>query len=461
MLLGLCRIGAIAYLLGFFPAFVVSAETSPDTWKAGLARVRITPEVPMPMGGYAGRSQLADRKLHDLWAKALVLQDKSGNRAVLITLDLIGVSRDVSVPVCQQIENEFGLPRASVALSTTHTHTGPVVGKNLPILSTVEYPPQVQTLIDNYADNLRTTLVKLVGTAIENLQPAQLSYSSGSATFAVNRRNNPEPEVPERRAADKLVGPVDHAVPVLAVADATGQLRAIVCGYACHATVLSDVVWTGDWPGFAQLELEKRHPGAQVMVWAGCGADQNPLPRRTEALAADYGSQLADAVDVALEKPRTDIASTLLTDYREIEIPFAQPPSREHFEQELQTATGHAARRAKWLLDQWQREGAIATGYPNYPVQYWKLGKSLEWIFLGGEVVVDYAILLKSGRDAASTWVVGYSNDVMAYIPSQRVLREGGYEGGGAMVYYGLPGAWDVSIESKILDAVNASRASE
>jgi hypothetical protein len=411
------------------------------------------------MSGYAGRNQLAERKLHDLWAKALVLQDKSGNRAVLISLDLIGISRDVSLPVCQQIEKAYGLPRAAVALSATHTHTGPVVGKNLPTQISVEYPPQVRTLIDNYAENLRTTLVKLVGTAIEDLQPAKLSYASGVATFAVNRRNNPENEVPERRAADKLVGPVDHAVPVLAVADATGQLRAIVCGYACHATVLSDVVWSGDWPGFAQLELEKRHPTAQVMVWAGCGADQNPLPRRTVALAADYGSQVADAVDAALEQPRVDLEPTLSADYREIEIPFAKPPVREQFEQESQTATGHAAQRAKWLLEQWRREGAIATGYPHYPVQLWKLGESLEWIFLGGEVVVDYAILLKSGHDAASTWVAGYSNDVMAYIPSQRVLREGGYEGGGSMLYYGLPDAWHESIETSIIDAVNAGRA--
>lgn len=458
MQLWLRRFCTIVALAAIFPAVSYSADAATDVWKAGTARVRITPDVPMPMGGYGGRNQLADRKLHDLWAKALVLQDRSGNRAVLITLDLIGISRDVSVPVCQQIERAFGLPRASVALSTTHTHTGPVVGKNLPVLSSVEHSAQVQLLIDNYAEGLRVKLVKLVGDAIGDLQPAKLSYGSGTATFAVNRRNNRENEVPELRAADKLLGPVDHAVPVLAVTDSAGNLRAIVCGYACHATVLSDVVWSGDWPGFAQIELEKRHPNAQAMVWAGCGADQNPLPRRTETLAADYGLQLADAVDAVLNQPRIVIEPTLTTDYRELEIPFAQVPSRERFEKDLQTTTGYPARRAKWLLEQWDREGAVATSYPYYPVQYWKLGKSLDWIFLGGEVVVDYAILLKSQRDAAATWVTGYTNDVMAYIPSQRVLREGGYEGRDSMMYYGLPDAWDASIETKIIEAVNAGR---
>ena len=87
-------------------------------------------------------------------------------------------------------------------------------------------------------------------------------------------------------------------------------------------------------------------------------------------------------------------------------------------------------------------------------IAVWKLGSDIEFVHLGGEVVVDYALRLKSELNGAQTWVAGYANDVMAYIPSRRVLAEGGYEGGGSNVYYGLPGLWHPESEAKIINVV-------
>ena len=85
----------------------------------------------------------------------------------------------------------------------------------------------------------------------------------------------------------------------------------------------------------------------------------------------------------------------------------------------------------------------------DYPVQAWRLG-GLSWVALGGEVVVDYALRLR--REAGdNVWVFGYSNDVMAYIPSERVLKEGRYEGDTSMVPYGQPGPWAPGLEDRIV----------
>ena len=116
---------------------------------------------------------------------------------------------------------------------------------------------------------------------------------------------------------------------MLKITGADGQLRAIVFGYACHATVLQERTWSGDWPGFAQLEMEHRHAGAMALYWAGCGADQNPLPRKTIEIAQTYGRQMADSVDTVLGQPMQNIAPRLETVYEEIDLPFAQLPSRE------------------------------------------------------------------------------------------------------------------------------------
>jgi hypothetical protein len=290
-----------------------------------------------------------------------------------------------------------------------------------------------------------------------DLRPCHLVWGSGTATFAVNRRNNPEPKVPQLRQAGQLQGPVDHDVPVLAVRRDDGTLSAVVFGYACHATVLSDFRWSGDYPGFAAQELESRHDGCVALFWAGCGADQNPLPRRTVELARDYGHQLADAVSDVLAGEMQPVASPLQVSYREIPLTLAELPSEQQLRQTAASADKYERSRAELLLEQITREGNLPATYP-YPVSVWRFGDQIQWVFLGGEVVVDYALRLKAELNGTRTWVAGYSNDVMAYIPSERVLREKGYEGVGAMVYYGLPSAWAPGLEPVIVDAVKNLR---
>jgi hypothetical protein len=422
------------------------------TWKAGAARVKITPERPMWMSGYSSRTKPAEGTLIDLWAKALVLEDPDGHRVALVTADLVGIPRDLSVAVCADITKKHKLPRECVCLAVSHTHTGPVVGSNLNAMYFLD--DEQQRLVEDYAKALREKLVEVVGTAIGNLEPADLTRGNGYVTFAVNRRNNKEPDVPKLRDQGQLKGPVDHNVPVLAVRDKQGRVKAVVCGYACHSTVLPFYQWSGDYPGFAQIALEKKYPGAVALFWAGCGADQNPLPRRSVELAEKYGQELARGVAAVLDAPMAPVTGGLSAAYTEVNLPFADLPTRDKLVEDSTSKDRYVAARAKDLLQQIKEKGSLAGSYP-YPVQAWQLGRDLTFVALGGEVVVDYSLRLKKelGRDA--TWVAGYTNDVMAYIPSLRVLKEGGYEGGGAMVYYGLPTVWGPKVEEVIVAAVH------
>jgi neutral ceramidase len=435
----------------FLAAGTYAGELANSAWKAGAACVNITPENLMWMSGYSSRNKPAEGKLHDLKAKALVLEDPTGNRAVLITMDLVGIPRDLSVAVANEIQKKHGLARESIMLSVSHTHTGPVVRRNLDSMYNLDETQRKN--IDDYTARLHANLVQVVGEALAHLEPVQLRWGIGQATFAVNRRNNKEGEVPQLLKEGKLKGPVDHDVPVLTVYDAKEKLKVIVCGYACHATVLSFYQWSGDYPGFAQLELEKTHPGATAMFWAGCGGDQNPLPRRTVALAEHYGRLLAEGVETALQKSMQSISGNLAATYTEIDLPFADLPSREELVKNSASPDRYIAARAKSLLRQIDEKGSLSGTYP-YPIQVWQLGPEVTWVALGGEVVVDYSIRLKQELGPQKTWVAGYTNDVMAYIPSLRVLKEGGYEGGGAMVYYGLPTVWSPKIEERIVEAV-------
>jgi neutral ceramidase len=427
-------------------------EGADPGWKAGVAKVNITPEHLMWMSGYAARTKPAEGKLHDLWAKALVLEDPDGRRGVLVTMDLVGIPRDLSIAVCGELKKRYGLPREAVILSVSHTHTGPVIRHNLDDMFDLDETQR--KLISDYTQSLRGKLVAVVGEALRRVAPAQLAWGNGQATFAVNRRNNKEADVPQLRSAGQLKGPVDHDLPVLSARDAQGHLRVIVCGYACHATVLNFYLWSGDYPGFAQLDLEKAHPGTVALFWAGCGGDQNPLPRRSVARAREYGRQLADGVEAVLNKAMKPISGNLTAAYTEIDLPFGEQPTREELIKDSTDKNRALATRARHLLQELNRGAALPRTYP-YPVQAWQLGRDLTFIALGGEVVVDYSLRLKKELGPERTWVAGYSNDVMAYIPSLRVLKEGGYEGGGAMIYYGLPAAWGPHVEERIVAAVH------
>ena len=424
----------------------------PAAWKAGAAKVKITPDRPMWMSGYVNRTTPADGTLIDLWAKALVLEGPDGKRVVLVTMELVGIPRDLSRAVCADLKKQYGLPREAVMLSVSHTHTGPVVGDNL--RSMYDLDAEQQKRVEEYAQALHKNVVAVVGKALDDLAPARLAWGNGHVTFAVNRRDNKEAEVPKLRESGRLKGPVDHDVPVLSVRGPDGTLRAVAFGYACHATVLNSMEWSGDYPGFAQIELEKAHPGAVALFWAGCGGDQNPLPRRSVALAEGYGKTLADGVQAVLDEPMTPISGQLRSTYTEIDLPFADLPSRDQLVKDSMDAKYSVAARAKRLLGQLEKKGSLAGTYP-YPVQVWRLGPGLTWAALGGEVVVDYSLRLKKELGRDGVWVAGYTNDVMAYIPSLRVLKEGGYEGGGAMLYYGLPAVWGPKIEDLIVAAVH------
>jgi neutral ceramidase len=437
----------IMAVLGLMTGGPIPAEAG---WKAGTGRVTITPKVPMWMAGYGSRTKPSEGAVHDLWAKALVLEDPAGQRAILVTLDVCGIGRELSNRVRDTLKSRHGLDRDRIVLACSHTHSGPVVGSNL--LTMYKIDAVQQKRIDEYAEFLIDSIITASGQAINRLEESQLAWGTGRCDFAVNRRANKEPQVPELRRRLSLQGPVDHDVPVLRVTGANGALMAVVFGYACHCTVLDSYKFCGDYAGFAQVDLENDHPGAQAMFIAGCGADQNPIPRRTLELAASYGKQLAESVEEALRGPLKSIDGPITTGYEEIALAFASLPNTEEIERDTKSDNFFVASRARHLMKTIASRGRLDPTYP-YPVEVWHLG-GLTWVFLGGEVTVDYSLRIKRNLGSSRTWISAYCNDVMAYIPSLRVLKEGGYEGGGAMVYYGQPTVWSDEVEESIIAAV-------
>src|SRR4051794_20461871 len=214
----------------------LTAASASAGWKAGVARADITPKEPMWMAGYASRNHPSEGAVHPLWAKALALQDTAGKKAVLVTLDLCGIGRDLSNLVRDAAQKRHGLRRDQIVVSCSHTHSGPVVGTNLITMYKIDDAQRAK--IADYARFLESSLGDVIDRALAGLEDAHLAWETGGCDFAVNRRNNPERNVGELRRKMALAGPVDHDVPVLRLRGSDGKARAIVFTYACHCTVL-------------------------------------------------------------------------------------------------------------------------------------------------------------------------------------------------------------------------------
>ncbi len=448
------KLSFLSLIILFILAFTFSnRDASAQGWKAGVAKVVITPQQPIWMAGYAARNHESEGALHDLWAKALILEDSNGKQAVLVTSDLIGFRGSyMTGRIRERLQAKYNLSGGEVILSSSHTHSGPelmrapedyIEDQGLTGLHSTEQRENIR----RYSEKLEDQIVELVGKALISMEPVRIFSGNGVTRFAVNRRDN-RSKTTVGELTKKLVGAVDHSVPVIKIEKSSGELLAFLFGYACHATTLSIYEFSGDYPGFAQIELEKTFPGTTAMFFAGAGADQNPLPRRTIAYARQYGKELAAAVEAVVSEPMRELSPNLSTAFSKVDLEFANPtPTQDELMKMIEEASipDYLIHQAKVLWNKLERGETLMTCYP-YPVQFWKIGEQ-NMVIMGGEVVVDYAISLKQifGDDL---FVMGYANEMMGYIPSARLLSEGDYEASRSPVF---TTPWARTIEMKIV----------
>jgi hypothetical protein len=423
-----------------------AAEIFGATLRAGAARVDITPEGPIWMSGYASRNHPSTGVRQHLFARALAVDDGAGARFAIVSTDLVGLPPGVAEQVATRVQQQFGIARSRLLLNSSHTHTGPVIWPGLAAMFTL--PEGEEEKLHEYAARLADQLVAVVGKAFDNLAPAQMAFGSGQAGFAMNRR---EPTSNGIKLGVNPSGPTDHDVPVIRVTGADGRVRAIVFAYACHNTTLNGDFYeiTGDYAGYAEAALEAAYPGATALFLELCAGDQNPDPRGTVDLAERHGRDLAAEVRRVLDSPLRPLRPPVHTAWATTALPFA-PQNPASYEADLANPKASAAlkRRARSMLD------LPITATP-YAVQAIRFGKDLTLLALSGEVVVDYGLRAKREYPGEPLIVAGYSNGVMCYIPTDRVLSEGGYEAVDSMIYYGMPGPFQPGVEGRVFDVIH------
>lgn len=405
-------------------------------WQVGLARVTITPEQPVVLLGYGDRTGPFVSVAEDIFAKALALEDGHGRRAVIVTADLVGFQAAVVTDeVCRRIKKRTGLERGQLLFNASHTHTGPLVSLDPdPAANSAAHgpltPADVRTTVA-YTRQLQDKLVRLVLDALGQMQPARLAWGTGEVGFPMNRR---------LRRGDRVVmnenpqGPTDRSVPVLRVEAADGALRAVLFGCACHNTTLTGQhnVIAGDYAGWAQKEIEQRHPAAQAMFLSGCGGDANPYPRGSMELAQEHGVTLAREVLRVLQTDLRPVRGRLVTEFATVRLPL-QRLSRTELEERAKLRSAEAV-MARHMIGVLERGESLPRFY-RAAFAVWKFGGDLTLVALPGEPVADYAALIRQRLGSGPLWVAGYNNDCFGYLPTAEIVREGGHEAIGVTLW--------------------------
>lgn len=406
------------------------ARADDADWSAGIATVRITPEKPVVLAGYAARIKPFQNVEQDIDAKALALKDAQGHTAVLVTMDLCTLPPDVANPVRERIAEKAHLDAAQVVLSVSHTHSAPVValsaGDELP-----QPPPHAQETAA-YTRSLQDKLVAVAVSAFQQMQPARLSWGTGVADFVMNRR----------QFTDKGIilgvnpsGIVDRSVPVMRIGSTEGKLRAVLFAYACHNTTLPSnyLAVSGDYAGYAKAYVQQQFPGAEALFMMGCGGDANPYPREQIPLAKVHGEELGKEVCRILGTKLQKISGPLTCAGVTAQLPL-QTPTRDALQELSQRGPGYDKGAAQQLLGVLDRGQQLAGSYAA-PVVVWQFGADLTLVCLPDEVVVGYVQDLQDAIGPLRLWVAGYCNEVAGYVPTRRILEQGGYETRG--LYFG------------------------
>ena len=420
----------------------------------GAARADITPDLPIQLAGYQQRTTEATRVAADLHVRALAIGSDANGPVVLVTAEVIAVSEALSAAVASAVRAKHpAIPRERIAVCATHQHNGPAIAGTIPFMFSRDLPADVTGRLEKFTVMLREKMIAVALAALADRRPARLSWAQGKAGFAVNRRLIVDGK--HTGYTSTPGGPVDHALPVLRAVDADGAVRAVLVNYACHCTVLKggENFVHSDWAGDAAMRIEAAHNRAVALVAIGCGADADPQPRGLPEVAT-HGQAVADEVTRLFAGEMQPLGRVTSAKFQVIEIPLARTVPRAELEERVKEGKQNVSYAAAQFLKQLDAGRPLPESI-RYPVQAWVFGGELAMVFLGGEVVADYALRLKREHGASRVWVNAYANHVPCYIPSSRVLAEGGYEAELAMDYYGLPTRLAPDVEERIVRTVH------
>lgn len=410
--------------------------------RLGTATADITPPLPVSLAGFAARTEPAEGVSHQLKVRVAVFEsqehDGSTSRSVLAVADLLWWGNEQAPALRQDIAHLTGTEVSQVLLSATHTHSGPQTSWRA--------SAEIGVADDRYLVLLRERTLAATSEALAHIEPVTIRQSVGTHDYAFNRRYSLNPN-----------GPTDPTLTVMQANRPNGDLAALFVHVTCHPVITQEALVSSEFCGVAMDRLES-DLGGTAFYLQGCCGDINPCePGGTESLRGTnleverVGLALAVSVQDLL---RSDTGSLLpprplVGLQMEIDLPFAHLPAEPVLRQQA-TRSGVEGEVARAMLNhpEWRT--------PSVPLLVQRLDLAENWSLLAitGEVVVEYGLQVRS-RSGGTVLPMGYANGMTGYIPTARILAEGGYEATGSTPYFFLPAPFAPAVEDVVRHAID------
>lgn len=412
----------------------------------GISKELITPDYPTHMIGYAEYYRKYYQSVHDdLFVRCFLLDD--GNKtALMISFDLLFHDFEFTEKVREYAAEKYGLDRSAVILSYTHTHYGPAVKG---------YSSELAD--DNYEDFLFERTKHCINKVFLNTFEGTLSFGVLFADESINRR---KPVNGEYIMAPNLEGAKDTDLTVFVARDNNEKIRAIAVSYACHPNIRRDVMeLSGEYPGRLCQLLEAKYYGAQAIFFQGFGADTRAritadytqfAPRTSDDID-DMANSLAEKIERAIVRKGAlkEISLSLKTSVFTVKCPL-EPFPKEYFENDAINNPYHAIRVcARFVADNYHRLPSECTVHGGV----WEFCSDVILIYLGGEICYSTKQVLMREFPDKQIILIGYA-DSTAYIPSDKIIAEGGYEHEGSVIEYRLKGKFKPGVDKLMINAV-------
>lgn len=414
--------------------------------RAGAARADLTPRQSMFLFGYPHVPRHSTGVHDPLGCAALYLRSGAG-QALILANDLIFFSRDFVAGVRRRIEQRTGVPAGAIAITATHTHSGPVTVNHI----SNEADPVVPKADAAYLDWLAGQMTEAACAAVAAAEPATAGAGVARAEGVGTNRHDP-------------AGPVDPDVPVLLVRSRRdGRALACMVAYAMHPTVLHEdsTLISGDFPHFT-----RRHLVEQGLLSESCvilyhnGASGNQSPRHvTKANTFAEARRLGELLGAAIARvlPGITTAPGVRIDAHRVEVSLkrrglpalaqaeraAAEARRRHEDLKKAGAPRTAVRTAECdcfgaeetvalaRAEAENRLAAVAASCSPAEIQVIGIGAD-RWVFWPGEFFVEYGLAVKARR--SRTHVVTLANgETQGYIVTPEAAARGGYEAANAV----------------------------
>lgn len=436
-------------------------NTEQPTWRAGVATICITPDLPAEMAGYF-HSRIADRVARDLYATALAVE-RNGTCVVFVSADLIAMTDEICAPAFEYAAREYGIPPANCFACATHTHTGPEVRRESPIPACEGYlkavPDRITDVVKRALDDLSPAYLTVGTTRAPGLAHNRLSRcADGTEVFGRQFGNSP---------VIGAAGPIEDLLQTLNVYDEDKRLRAMVVSFACHPDISgggSATAIDSDWPGEMADYLRRVHgQDLACLFLQGPAGDVNQndargeTPRLTPPGRSTIARGVAGAALYSTEIAAPLAGETVAGRRETIDLPYYVRDDTLRGLVETLRRKGDGAtyfeRNLVKRVDGWDKEGRV----DHVDVTCLRIG-DLCVVATPGEMFTAWGMEIRRYSPARNTFVVelaGSHDGLTGYIPtSDQALRgaraKGGYGALPVMSQKHTPAAGQMMVEAAI-----------